>query len=42
MGALLTILFVTAWDLQIYGVTVWRDRVGRVADALHDRLSLLG
>ena len=34
-GVLATILFVTAWDIEIYGVTLWRGWPGRIADALH-------
>jgi len=31
-----TALFVTAWDVEVYGVTLWRGWPGRIADALHE------
>jgi hypothetical protein len=35
-GVLVTVLFVTAWDLEVYGLTVWRGWSGRIANALHE------
>jgi hypothetical protein len=34
-GIFLTVLFVTAWDVNLYGYTLYRGWVGRIADALH-------
>lgn len=36
IGALVGFLFVTAWDVKLYGVTIFRGWPGRVADTLHE------